>query len=281
MNDAPARPRVGFVGAGRVGKGLSLALARAGYAVTGIAGRCGDPSAQHVVNHSDVAFLTVPDDAIAGVAAQLRWRRGSAAVHCSGAAELAVLAAAAREGAAVGGFHPLQMFADAEVAVRGLPRCAIAVEAEQPLAGTLTRMVEALGARPLRVPSGARAAYHAGAHYAGPFIAALLAEAVGIWQRIGIAPDDALAALLPLAQGSADAIAHCGLAHAMAGSVARGDVETVTRHVDALGALDAGMRDFYCRMALRTIPLALASGKLDPARAEKLRARLAGAITAR
>ena len=44
------------------------------------------------------------------------------------------------------------------------------------------------------MPAGARAAYHAGAHYAGPFVAALLAEALGTWGRIGIRPDDALAA---------------------------------------------------------------------------------------
>src|SRR5213075_706292 len=99
------------------------------------------------------------------------------------------------------------------------------------LAATLERMVGALGARLLRVPPGARAAYHAGAHYAGPFLAAGLAEAVAIWERIGVSRDDALAALLPLAQGSLDAIRHSGLARAMAGSVARGDAQTLQRHV--------------------------------------------------
>ncbi len=275
MTDLRPRPRVGFIGAGRVGRGLSLAFSRAGYAMAGIGTRSGSPAGQDIVDRADVVFLTVPDDAIAGVAARLRWRHGVAAVHCSGAAELSVLDGAAGAGAAVGGFHPLQMFADPEVAAGGLARCAIAVEAAEPLAGTLAGMVEALGARTLRVPAGARAAYHAGAHYAGPFVAALLAEAVGIWGRIGIGPEDALAALLPLLRGSTDAISHSGLARAMAGSVARGDVHTVARHLEALGRIDAGMRDFYCRLALRTIPLALASGALDAARAEELRAGLA------
>ena len=274
MTEAPARPRVGFIGGGRVGKGLSLALARAGYPVAGIASRAGNPAGQDVVDRADVVFLTVPDDVIGSVATGLRWRQGVAAVHCSGAAELSVLGAAADAGAAVGGFHPLQMFADPEVAADGLARCAIAVEAAEPLAGTLAGMVEALGARPLRVPTGARAAYHAGAHYAGPFIAALLAEAVGIWGRIGIGQEDALAALLPLVRGSTDAISHSGLARAMAGPVARGDLQTVVRHLVALGGLDAGTRDFYRRLALRTIPLALASGTLGAARAEELRAEL-------
>jgi predicted short-subunit dehydrogenase-like oxidoreductase (DUF2520 family) len=266
------------VGAGRVGKGLSLALTRCGYAVAGPAARAGSPSGQEIVDQAQIVFLTVPDDAIAEVTARLRWRPEVAAVHCSGAADLSVLAVAAEQGAAIGGFHPLQMFADPVVAADGLSRCAIAVEAEEPLAAALVAMVAALGARALRVPAGARAAYHAGAHYAGPFVAALLAEAVEIWGRIGIDADDALAALVPLVRGSVDAIEHSGLARGMAGSVARGDVQTVVRHLDALAALEPAvgpdLRDFYCRLALRTIPLALAAGKLEPGRAGELRAQL-------
>ena len=263
------KPRVGFIGAGRVGKGLSLALSRAGYPIVGVAGR--EPrEKQHVLDESEIVFLTVPDDALSSVCGDLEWQESKSAVHCSGAAELTVLKHAADEGAQVGGFHPLQMFADPEVAARGLKGCAIAVEAEEPLAGTLLHMIAALGARPLRVPPGARAAYHAAAHYAGPFVAALLAEAVTIWGRIGIREEDALAALLPLARGSLDAIEHSGLARAMAGSVARGDMQTLEGHLRALGALDAGLANFYRRLALKTVPLALAAGKLDAARAARI-----------
>src|SRR5687768_13527690 len=173
------------------------------------------------------------------------------------------------------------MFADPEVAASGLKGCAIAVEAEEPLVATLLGMVAKLGARPLRVPPGGRAAYHAAAHYAGPFIAALLAEGVAIWSRLGIREDDALAALLPLVRGSTDAIAHSGLPRAMAGSVARGDIRTLERHIDALDKLDASMRDFYCRLALRTVPLALAAGKLEAADAERVRALLERGVDAR
>src|ERR1044071_7924882 len=84
-------------------------------------------------------------------------RGAKSAVHCSGAAELSVLEFPRQEGAQVGGFHPLQMFADPEVAARGLKGCAIAVEAEEPLATILLRIVADLGARALRVPAGARA----------------------------------------------------------------------------------------------------------------------------
>ncbi|HEX7054661.1 MAG TPA: DUF2520 domain-containing protein [Burkholderiales bacterium] len=269
-------PRVGFIGAGRVGRGLSLALSRCGYSIAGVASRArGD--AQAVADASQLVFLTVPDDAIAAVCSALRWRPSHSVVHCSGAAELSVLESAAAAGAQVGGFHPLQMFADPEVAARGLAGCAIAVEAAEPLAAELRAMVAALGARLLVVPPGARAAYHAGAHYAAAFVCALLAEGTEIWRRIGIAPDDARVALVSLLRGATDAVAHSGPARAMAGAVARGDVETVRRHLDALGRLDPALRELYCTLALRTVPLALAAGGIDEARAAKLRALLGGA----
>ncbi len=55
------------------------------------------------------------------------------------------------------------------------------------------------------------------------------------------------------------------------GFVGAGDTDTVSRHLDALGRLGGEQRDFYRRLALRTIPLALAAGSLDAARASRLR----------
>src|SRR5206468_5637412 len=89
---------LGFIGAGRVGSGLASSFARAGVSVVAIASRkiasaqrlakrvrgaraC---APQEVVDRADIVFLTVPDDAIEGLASSLRWRKGAACVHCSG-----------------------------------------------------------------------------------------------------------------------------------------------------------------------------------------------------
>jgi predicted short-subunit dehydrogenase-like oxidoreductase (DUF2520 family) len=219
--------------------------------------------AQQIADASDLVFLTVPDDAIAAACRSIRWR-SQAAIHCSGAAELSVLGSAPR----AGGFHPLVMFADPEVAARNIAGASIAVEADEPLLSRLKAMVRALGARVLVIPKGARAAYHAGAHYAAPFACGLLAEGVEIWRRIGIAPEDALSALISLMKGATEAVAHAGPARAMAGSIARGDLETVKRHVAALEALDIGLARSYCAFALKTLPLALG---VSAARAQEIR----------
>jgi predicted short-subunit dehydrogenase-like oxidoreductase (DUF2520 family) len=132
-------------------------------------------------------------------------------------------------------------------------------------------MVQALGARLLVIPPGARAAYHGAAHFAAAFVCASIAQGVDIYRRIGIAPDDALAALLSLLRGATDAMAHSGPARAMAGSIARGDLDTVKRHVEALRRLDPEIAKLYCTLALKTVPLSLAAGGMSAARAEEIR----------
>jgi predicted short-subunit dehydrogenase-like oxidoreductase (DUF2520 family) len=230
--------------------------------------------AQAIVDASDIVFLTVPDDAIAGVCASLRWHAGQAALHCAGATELAVLQPAAARGAAIGGFHPLVMFADPQLAARNIAGAAIGIEADEPLAGRLRRMTEALGARALAIPPGGRAAYHGAAHFAAGFVGALVAEGVEIWRRIGIAPEDATAALFALLRGATEAMAHGGIARAMAGSIARGDVDNVKRHLAALERLEPRARELYCTLALRSLVLVREAGRITPERADELRALL-------
>ena len=177
----------------------------------------------------------MPDDAIAAVAAGLAWRKGMAVVHCSGATEVAVLASAASAGAQIGGFHPLQLFADPEIALAGLPGCTIAVEAEAPLLLQLERLAEALRCRTIRLPPGCRARYHAAAHYAAGFVITLLNQAVELWQSFGIAREDTIRALLPLLRGTAASVERSGLAQGLAGTYSRGDIGTLEKHLAELG----------------------------------------------
>src|SRR6185295_5461330 len=106
--------------------------------------------------------LTVPDDAIAPLAAQLPWRAGQRVVHCSGATEVAVLEPALRAGAMTGGFHPLQIFSDPARAGGLLAGSTVAIEGPPALEAELMVIAQRLGMTPLRLPPGARALYHGG-----------------------------------------------------------------------------------------------------------------------
>jgi predicted short-subunit dehydrogenase-like oxidoreductase (DUF2520 family) len=287
----PERPRIAFVGAGRVARALARGFARAGHPVVAVASRSAASAdalaaaipgcravreAQMAVDGADLVFLTVPDDSIASVAGALAWRAGIGVVHASGAAEVGVLAAAARCGVWIGGFHPLQNFSDPDVALAGLRGCVVAIEGEEPLAQRLATLAQALGARPLRLPPGARALYHGAGSFAAPFIVALLHEAVRIWRGFGMGEADALAALVPLARGALDSVARDGTVQGLAGPIARGDVGTVARHIAAFDALDARTAAFYREMVARVIPIAVERGGLSPDRAREIERLIAG-----
>ena len=278
------KPRLGIVGAGRVGTGLALSFARAGYRIVAVASRsaasarkfsrrvrgsraCASP--QEVADASDLVFLTVPDDAIEAAASGVRWREGAACVHCSGAGDLDLLRTAAEQGARVGGFHPLRMFGEPGKSFE-LRGCAIAVAGPEPLARELARMARAVGARPLRLPEGGRALYHAAANFSGAFVVALIAETIALWRKIGIPEKDALAALLPLLHGSADNAGKLGTAGALGSVVARGDVGTIRRHLEALAKDAPGSLELYRLLSLRTVPLARVKGTLAPGAAKEI-----------
>jgi len=285
---ATEKTTLGFIGAGRVGTGLAAGFARAGCEVVAVASR-GSASArafaelipgarvctpQQVAERADTVFLTVPDDAIEAVASGIRWRRGGACVHCSGAAELDTLRKAAQDGALVAGFHPLHMFGDPGESPGALAGCAIALDGAEPLLGRLEALARALGARPLRLPERGRALYHAAANFSGAFVIALVQETVALWKKLGIAEADAIAALLPLLRGTADNVERLGTAGGLGSAVARGDAGTIRRHLEALSREAPDSLDLYRMLSLRTIPIALAKGTLDSKTAAELAALL-------
>lgn len=286
LEQDPAALRVGFIGAGRLGTALAWSLAERGLRVIAVASmvpadaeRLAEPIAgcsvaangQAVVDACDLVFVTTPDGAIEATAAQVRWRRGMAAVHCSGVTDVAALDSAARDGAATGGFHPMQTFGDPAAAVRSLPGCTITIEAQEPLNSTLVAIAERLECRVNRLPPGMRGRYHAAAGYTSQFINALFAEASTIWQSWGASEEDAVRALLPLARGTLASIESAGIAAGMPGPVSRGDVGSIEKHVAALSALGPDVMEFYRVVCDRTIPLGMRRGAIDEETTARLR----------
>lgn len=278
--------RIGFIGAGRLGKALAWSFAQRGLAVVAAASQraasaqalaaavpgCRVFDTQDVIDACDLVFVTTPDAAIATTVNACRWRDGIAVVHCSGVTEVSALQSAAAQGALAGGFHPMQTFGDPAVAARSLPGCTITIEAPQPLDAMLVALAERLQCRVNRLPPGMRARYHAAAGYTSQFINVLFAQAAQIWRSWGASEAQAVAALLPMARGTLAAIESAGIAQAMPGPVSRGDIGSIAKHVQALSALDdAEVLALYRQLCKGSVPLAQGRGAIDGAQAARLR----------
>ena len=246
---------VGVIGAGRAGTGLGLAWARAGLRVrlhgrraksvpdplTLTVGPTGAPPPW--IGDVAVIVLAVPDDAIPALATALAASRRVCAdhtvLHLSGSRGSDALGALAPSGAALGSLHPLQTLVEPErtpdhlrgawAAVEGMPR---AVEIAE-------RLARDVGLRPFRLRPEAKSLYHAGAVFASNYFVVVEAVAERLLRKAGLAEGEAWAALLPLVAGTLDNLSGQGPLAALTGPVARGDVDTVARHLAVLEGTEA------------------------------------------
>lgn len=283
------RPLVGIIGAGALGTALGPALAIAGYTVVAVASRrdasaealarcipgCRATTAQGVAEAAELVFLTTPDDAVEPTVASLRWRPGQAAVHCSGSLTMAPLATAAAQGARVGSLHPLQAFAEAGRAelATGI---AWALEAAPPLDATLRQVVHDLKGWIIMVAPEQRVLYHAGAILACNYLVTLVKLATDLWEPLGMGPEQAVRALLPLLRVTLQNIEQTGYPNCLTGPLSRGDSGTVQRHLEAIGQTAPQAAASYRALGLATLPIARAKGRLGAEQEEKLRVLLAG-----
>jgi predicted short-subunit dehydrogenase-like oxidoreductase (DUF2520 family) len=120
------------------------------------------------------------------------------------------------------------------------------------------------------LPPGMRVRYHVAAGYAASFLLPVLQEAVALWASFGVDEADALRALLPLSRGTLEAVEARGVAGAVSGPIARGDLGVVARHLAELDRLGPQRAAFYRWLAAPQPALAIQAGRLD----EDLRKRL-------
>jgi predicted short-subunit dehydrogenase-like oxidoreductase (DUF2520 family) len=121
------------------------------------------------------------------------------------------------------------------------------------------------------VSSARRAAYHASASLAANALTALMDAAFEVAVRgARLSPADARQGLIRLAEQALIGLRRHAPRHAITGPIARGDLDTVRRHLDVLRRLHPDLLPLYRALALRTIRIARAGGRLPPAAAGRL-----------
>ena len=305
MSTTSQRPGLVIIGPGKVGRALGVLAARGGWPVAAVGGRNRQRAAKaaaaispdvQVGSPAEVAaagrliLLTVSDDAVRSVCEQLAaagaFASGAIVAHCCGALDSEVLASAKDKcGCLVASCHPLQTFPTVEAAMDRLAGAYFFCEGDEAALAVLDELVELIGGVAVRIPPGGdrKALYHAGAVMACNSVTALMDAAKALLvEQAGIDGDVAGQALAILMRATVENIAAMGPEAALTGPVARGDVDTVRRHLEAFSDTDtdtdqagrekrANLKAFYCAAALWTVELARRKGTLDKAAAQTLR----------
>jgi predicted short-subunit dehydrogenase-like oxidoreductase (DUF2520 family) len=281
----PARLTVGVIGAGRVGAALGAALARAGHeivAVTGVSEASRRRAAQSLPGvpitepheaaaRASLILLCVPDDAlpglVAGLAATGAELSGRLVVHTSGRYGTDVLRPAAERGALPLALHPVMTFTGRPDDVERLDGVCFGVTAPDELRTVAEALVIEMGGEPVFIREADRGLYHAALASSANHLVGLVTESADLLRGVGVAnPSRMLSPLLFAALDNALRLGDAGLT----GPVARGDAETVARHIEVLSAASPQALGAYLALARLTAGRALAAGLLAPAGARRL-----------
>ncbi len=188
----------------------------------------------------ELVLLCVPDRAIAEVAVDVAL--GPWIAHVSGATPLTALDPHVRRF----GLHPLQSFSKSR-GPEQLDGAWGAVTAESGEARAVGFWLgETLGLRPFELDEASRAAYHAGAAFASNYLVTLRAAARSLLEAAGAPPE----ALDPLISG----VVENGFE--LTGPIARGDWDTVERHLEVIRAERPELEELYVVLAEATARIA-------------------------
>lgn len=220
---------------------MAAALTEVGWRVRPVLGRAATPAEMAgAAADVDLVLVATPDASVATVAAAIEPADTAVVAHMAGSLGLDAVAPHPRPAAV----HPLVALPDTAVGSRRLLAGGWFAVAGDPL---VEQVVDDLGGRALRVADADRAAYHAAAVVASNHLVALLGQA----ERIAAVAGVPFAALMDLVRATVDNVDELGPAAALTGPAARGDTETIRRHLEAIGPDERAAYEALAREARR------------------------------
>jgi len=281
----PKKVKLSIIGAGKVGSTIALLAASTNKYEVYLANR-DSKKAQEVLTLSndqfsivsiakaaqlgEITLLTLSDDAIESlcseIAQQNLFRSGAIVAHCSGALSSDILSSAkANQETILASMHPLQTFPNITSSLKRMEGTYCYYEGEIEAREPITQLIKDLGMNAVEIDKEAKALYHASAVVACNYFAALMDGALDLAQAAGIDRQTMWYSLDPLVTATLDNIRSSSPAKALTGPIARGDKETIKRHLEAIEEYSQGderLKILYSSMGVQSSHLALKKGSI-------------------
>ena len=284
------KPSIAIVGCGRVGTAIGKFLAEAGYNIAGLASKSLASAKRladivktnnvseipwKITKKADIVFLTTPDNAIAdtcnSISIHSGFHKNAVVFHCSGALPSTILSSAKKCNTFIGSMHPLQSFASITPSENPFKKIIISVEGEKQAINEAEKIAVDLEAECLTIKTETKILYHASAVVASNYLVTILDLSLRLINEAGITGENAFKALKPLIQGTLSNIEKGGIVNGLTGPVARGDIETLKKHLEEIGSKTPDLLSLYKTLGLHTIDIAMAGNSLSKSSAEKLK----------
>jgi predicted short-subunit dehydrogenase-like oxidoreductase (DUF2520 family) len=166
--------------------------------------------------------------------------------------------------------HPLQVFADPDKALETLPGVYYAIEGSDRAMTLAVQMVDRLQGKLLLIPTGRKALYHIAGVFAANYLTVMVEFALSIMEDLGETPEEAYQAFLPLMVGALENIEEFGVAGALTGPIARGDIITIESHLENLKQLRPEIGEAYKMLGRGAVSIAMRGGGLSAEKAQRI-----------
>lgn len=262
-----------MIGAGRLGKNIaqalsathiisSLALCNRSFASAKKA--CQELGVGHAVDHiehlpeADITWICCNDDSIPHVVALLAQKSllkpGSFVIHSSGVLNSNLLAPLKTQGCSIASFHPLKAFKTNYLDSAAFNQIDCVMEGDEQVCQWLTSSFLQLGAYISVIQPENKAMYHAAACIASNYLITLAACSEELLLSAGLPEQQCRRMLTNLMQGNVTNLMHSPkIAEALTGPLARGDIKTLSAHLDSIKNPD--INHLYKAAGLATLPL--------------------------
>lgn len=251
QNETFADITFNIIGAGKLGQQLAFTLTKeAGFSLLGIYDNKQAQTKSLVaafpniivsksiakLPNANLTFITTPDDAISNVVDKLvKTSNPGIAVHFSGALSSEVLLPLKQTGWSIASIHPLRAFAKDNIIENVFTDCYCALEGDPLPCEFLKATFIHLGAKVVAITSDKKMLYHASASLGSNSLVGLLHTASDLLTACGFSNSDAKAMIESLALNTLTNIQHAStIGSALTGPIARGDINTVTEHLNQL-----------------------------------------------
>lgn len=263
---------VSIIGVGRVGGALAIALPKDKYTVENLIGRA--ETAAEI--STDIVFITTQDSEIVAVAESLvgKLKPGTIVFHTSGSNPSSILDALKDTGCKTGSIHPLVSISSPELGPERFRGAYFCVEGVDEAVTLGKQIVADLGGNSFTIDTKFKTLYHASAVTACGHLVALFDAAVEMMTKVGLTDADAKEILLPLVTSTVQNLGEQSTAAALTGTFARADIETFTRHLNALNQyVSDDLLEIYLLLGERSLELAAKQG-VSPERIDTLRTKV-------
>ncbi len=284
---------IAIVGAGKVGSVLGRILTDNGERVIAVISRsmrsaraagkfirCTNVSTSlaAIPPRTDLVYIATPHAAVPDVVhklatvGHLNFRR-LAVCHASGILTAEALAPLARRGATVFSFHPLQTFPRDFSPKEILPTARniyYGVDGKQAALRTARRLARKLNGKVIVIRPEMRTLYHAACVVASNHLTTLLWELERMFEALRTKERGFYPVFEPIIMATLRNVARASPADALSGPIARGGVDTVAQHFEALRQFLPELIPYFSALSAETTRLAEVKGSLEEETAQAL-----------